>query len=147
MFDIPAAISNPTAITPKAMEVCGLAHPVNHSRPEHGLEELASLETFPEEVSEHLLLDMQEELGEVTRAKELVREIAGLRRTLRAQHLAIHETAIADRKDSIGVAAKVTAINGEFARFLQGAVLDDRKEERFTFGYARLRREAVDIFR
>lgn len=133
-------------LTPRAMQTNKLVRPTSHSRPQLGAVELASLEDTPNEVSEEIILDEQERLGEAVRARELTEEMMTLRKQMRGEHLKLYKAGLNDRKDSVKAAAKVTAMNGDFARFLQGALLQDRKEERYTTGYQRLASEAVSMF-
>lgn len=146
MLDIISAVSNAASITPKSMETGRLVQTVNFDRPQNGLGDLQELEAMPEEISEDLLLDEVDRLGEMTRARELVQEIVKIRKDQRKEQVNIYKEGLRDKKDAIDSAAKVTAANGEFARYLQGHLLSDRKEERFTTGYQRLRNEAVSMF-
>lgn len=139
---------NPTSldVLPRAMNVEKLAQPTSHTRPELSKIELGALEETPTEISEEMILEEHDRLGEAIRTRELTEEVMQLRKQMRGEHLKIYKAGINDRKDSVKAAAKVTALNGEFARFLQGALLQDRKEERFTTGYQRLAGEAVTMF-
>lgn len=134
------------AVTPRSMQTDKLVRSTSHTRPELGKVELASLEETPAEVSEHMILEEHERLGEAIRARELTEEMMTLRKQMRGEQVKLYKAGLNDRKDSVKAAAKVTAMNGEFARFLQGALLQDRKEERFTTGYQRLASEAVSMF-
>jgi hypothetical protein len=146
MFDLIDAITTTAAITPKSMEVGQITQRSNYDRPSAGLELLKDFRgDVPAKISEGDVLRAQQELGKLTRAKELVTSLAALRRNSRQQALEIQKKALEDRKDAIGVDAQATKLNGEFARFIQGALFTDQKEEAFTLGYQLPRAQQVSV--
>jgi len=142
MFLDPSSLT----VTPKAMQTSQLVQRTDHTRPELGSIELASLEETPTEESEEMILEETEKLGEAIRTRELTAEMMQLRKEMRGEYVGLYKEGLKDKKDSIKTAAKLTKANGDFARFLQSALLDDRKEERFATGYKRLAEEAVTMF-
>lgn len=142
MFLDPSSLT----VAPKAMKTNQLVQRTDHTRSELGSIELASLEETPTEVSEEMILEETEKLGEAIRTRELTAEMMQLRKQMRGEYVALYKEGLKDRKDSINAAAKLTKANGDFARFLQNSLLQDRKEERFTTGYQRLAEEAVTMF-
>lgn len=137
---------NTDSLNIAALKTDNLIQKTSHSRPDLGKIELASLEETPREISEEIILEEQDRLGEAIRARELTNDMMSLRKQMRGEYLKVYKAGIEDKKDSIKAAAKVTALNGDFARFLQSALLDDRKEQAFTTGYQRLASEAVSMF-
>lgn len=146
MLNITEAVQSAATITPAAMKTGSLAHATSISRPEMGLTELKDLEHMPTSIDEAAILEEETRLGEMTRAKELVQTLVGLRKQTREQQVGIYKQGIKDKRNSIEAAAKLTKENGEFARFLQGHLLGDRREEAFTSGYQRHRSESVSIY-
>ncbi|NJR71073.1 MAG: hypothetical protein HC771_22405 [Synechococcales cyanobacterium CRU_2_2] len=115
MLGIIDAISNAASITPASMEPGKLVHGTSMDRPRNGLEDLRNLENMPDSISEGMVLEETNRLGEMTRAKELVQQIVKIRSDQRKEQVAIYREGLKDKKDSIGAAAKVTTANGEFA--------------------------------
>ncbi len=146
MLGIIDAITEAALTTPNSMEVGGLAQATNYDRPSAGLDQLRDFRgDVPARISEGDIVRAQQKLGELTRAKELVGNLAALRKSSRAQALAIQQKAMEDRKDAIATDGKATKLNGEFARFVQGALMEDRKEEAFTMGYQLPRAQQVSV--
>ena len=87
MLGIIDAIGSAASITPASMEPGKLVHGTSMERPRHGLEDLRSLENMPDSISEGMVLEETNRLGEMTRARELVQQIVKIRSDQRKEQV------------------------------------------------------------